>query len=169
MSTLKLCALAALLLAIGLPSAGAAPDSDGQGYVNSTARCSSADTTVVFGSTDSSRVAICKTPGGGFEYRGVRVRDGAKLVVPAKQSGDGTFVAENGGIEYMLSAKSLILRAGDKVIREETMVDFHGWKAPPARTATATANADADADDPAASTTARREGWRRRLAHALNE
>ena len=132
MSTLKPCALAAVLLAIGLPSAGAAPNSDGQGYVNSSARCATSDATVVFGSTDASRVAICKTPGGGFEYRGVRVRDGAKLVVPAKQSGDGAFVADNGGIEYTVTAKSLVLSAGNKVIREEPMLDFHGPEAPAA-------------------------------------
>jgi hypothetical protein len=114
------------LLAIGLPSAIAAPASDGQGYVNSTARCDTQDTTVVFGSTDTSRVAICKTPGGGYEYRGVRVRDGAKLIVPTSPSGDGGFVADNHGIAYTVTASSLVVRAGSQVIREEPMVDFHG-------------------------------------------
>ena len=116
----------------GVPSAIAAPTSDGQGYINSSARCAASDATVVFGSTDVSRVAICKTPGGGFEYRGVRVRDGAKLVVPAKQSGDGAFVADNGGIEYTVTEKSLVLSVGNKVIREEPMLDFHGPQAPAA-------------------------------------
>ena len=120
------------LLVDGAPSAIAAPTSDGQGYINSTARCSSADTTVVFGSTDISRVAICKTPGGSFEYRGVRVRDGARLVIPAKASGGGAFVAENGGMRYTVTAKSLVVSEGNKVIREEPMVDFHGPEAPAA-------------------------------------
>ena len=142
MSTVKPWALAAVsaaaaLLGIGLPSAGAVPDSDAQGYVNSSARCATADATVVFGSTDASRVAICKTPGG-FEYRGVRVRDGAKLVVPAKQSGDGTFVAKSGGVEYVVTARSLVLSEGNKVIREEPMVDFHGPQAPAPAPAPAT-------------------------------
>jgi hypothetical protein len=44
-------------------------------------------------------VAICKSPGGQYEYRGVRVRDGARLIVPASQSGDG-FVADNDGMTY---------------------------------------------------------------------
>ena len=109
-----------VLLVDGVPPANAAPTSDGQGYVNSTARCGTQDTTVVFGSTDSSRVAICMTPGGRFEYRGVRVRDGAKLIVPAKEAGDGTFEAENYGIVYTVSAKSLVVSQGVQVIREES-------------------------------------------------
>jgi hypothetical protein len=53
-----------VLLAIGLPSATAAPAADDQGYVDSTARCAPPNTAVLFGSTESSRVAICKTSGG---------------------------------------------------------------------------------------------------------
>ncbi len=117
----------AVLLVVALPPAGAAPESDGQGYLDSTARCSSAAATIMFGSTDTSRVAICKTSDG-YEYRGVRVRDGAKLIVPAKQSGDA-FVADNGGIDYMVSAKSVVVSEGNKVLREEPMVDFHGPEA----------------------------------------
>jgi hypothetical protein len=113
------------LLTIGVPSAIAAPTSDSQGYVDSTARCTPPNTVVAFGSTSSSRVAICKTSDGKFEYRGVRLRDGAKLIAPASQSGDGTFVAENEGITYFVTSKSLAVSAGSNVIREEAMVDFH--------------------------------------------
>src|SRR6478672_11871645 len=132
-------AACSVLLAIGLPSATAAPTTDDQGYVDSTARCSSPATVVLFGSTDSSRVAICKTSGGQYEYRGVRVRDGARLIVPASQSGDG-FVADNDGVTYLLTAKSLVINLGDKVIREEPMVDFHrpGIPAAPAAPPTTT-------------------------------
>jgi hypothetical protein len=113
-----------VLLATGLPAASAAPDTDGQGYVDSTARCTTPGTAVLFGGTETSRVAICKTSGGQYEYRGVRTSDGAKLVVPATQSGDG-FIAENDGVTYMVTAKSLVVSVGNKVIREEPMVDFH--------------------------------------------
>ncbi len=128
---------AAAVLVVALPSAAAAPATDGDGYVNSTARCAAPNTVVVFGSTDSSRVAICETPDG-YEYRGVRVSDGARLIVPAEASGDGTFVAENGGIGYMVTAKSLVVSEGNKVIREEPMVDFHGPQAPAPAAAPAT-------------------------------
>ena len=116
---------ALVLLAIGLPSASAAPATDGQGYVDSTARCSPPATSVLFGSTDSSRVAICKSAGGQYEYRGVRLRDGAKLIVPATQSGSDGFAAENDGVTYTVTAKSLVVSMGNKVIREESMVDSH--------------------------------------------
>jgi hypothetical protein len=120
------------LLVLGAPSATAAPTTDGQGFVDSTARCSTPEATVAFGRTQTSRVAICETSDGEFEYRGVRVRDGAKLIVPATQSGDGEFVAENAGVTYTVTASSLVVSAGDDVIREETMVDFHGPEAPEA-------------------------------------
>jgi hypothetical protein len=132
-----------VLLAIGLPSATAAPAADDQGYVDSTARCAPPNTAVLFGSTESSRVAICKTSGGQYEYRGVRLRDGAKLIVPASQSGDG-FVADNDGMTYTVTSKLLAISMGNKVIREEPMVDVHrpgtpaAPAAPPPTTTTAT-------------------------------
>jgi hypothetical protein len=112
------------LLAIGVPAATAAPATDGQGYVDSTARCTPPDTVVAFGSTETSRMAICKTAGGQYEYRGVRVSDGATLTVPASQSGNA-YVADNDGNTYTVTSKSLVVSAGGKVIREEPMVDFH--------------------------------------------
>ena len=116
--------------AIGVPPATAAPASDGQGYVDSTARCTPPDTAVVFGSTATSRVAICRTPGGQYEYRGVRVRDGAKLIVPASRAGDGEFVVVNDGVTYTVTVSSLVVSAGKQVIREEAMVDFHSPETP---------------------------------------
>ena len=55
---------------------------DANGYVDSTARCVSPDTPVVFGSTGSSRIAICKDSSGAYEYRGVRVRDDGRASGP---------------------------------------------------------------------------------------
>jgi hypothetical protein len=114
------------LLAIGIGAATAAPATDDQGFVDSTARCTTPNVAVVFGNTATSRVAICKTPGGQYEYRGVRVRDGAALIVPASQSGDGQFIAENQGIRYTVTSSSLGVSAANQVIREEPMVFFHG-------------------------------------------
>src|SRR6185312_7823818 len=101
-----------------------APTTDDQGYVDSTARCSSPATAVLFGSTDSSRVAICKTSGGQYEYRGVRVRDGASLIVPASQSGCG-FVAANDGVTDLLTAQSQVINLGAKLIRDEPTIYCH--------------------------------------------
>ncbi|MGE2727579.1 hypothetical protein [Mycolicibacterium pulveris] len=133
------------LLAIATPVAAAAPSSDSRGYLDSTARCASPSTAVFFGSTDSSRVAICESADGEYEYRGVRVRDGARLIVPASPSDDGGFTADNDGITYTVTADALTITSGTKVIRKETMVDFHGsaptdnpGASPPAATPTPT-------------------------------
>ena len=131
-------AVCSVLLVIWLPAASAAPASDSLGYVDSTARCTPPATALLFGSTESSRVAICKTSGGQYEYRGVRVRDGAKLVVPASQSGSDGFVAENDGVTYTVTAKSLSVSMGNKVIRDEPMVDVHQPDAPAAPAAPTT-------------------------------
>lgn len=115
----------AAVLAVGIPMAGAATDTDGQGFVDSTARCTTPDVAVAFGSTETSRVAICKTPDGQFEYRGVRVSDGAKLITRASHSGGVTYIAERDGITYSVSPSSLVVSAGDDVIRREPMLEFH--------------------------------------------
>ncbi|MDT5001045.1 MAG: hypothetical protein QOK12_3150 [Mycobacterium sp.] len=125
------------LLAITMPSATAEPTSDSQGFVDSTARCSSPNTAAAFGSTDTSRVAICESPSGQYEYRGVRVRDGAKLIISATRSSDGKFVAENDGITYTVTPRSLVVSVGSEVIRTEPMVDYHGPESPTTPTATA--------------------------------
>ncbi|MGY4654442.1 hypothetical protein [Mycobacterium sp. URHB0021] len=119
------------LLAIGLPLATAAPATDDHGFVDSTARCTAPDVAVAFGDTATSRVAICKSAGGLYEYRGVRVTDGAKLVVDAKQSGDGAYTAENNGVTYTVTSSALVVSAGSRVIRDEPMVNFHGQTTSP--------------------------------------
>ncbi|MBX7455046.1 hypothetical protein GR927_44290 [Mycolicibacterium sp. 3033] len=121
---LAVTASVAALLAAAAPAA-AAPAYDSQGYIDSTARCATPSTAVVFGSTSGSRVAICKSTDGDLEYRGVRVRDGARLIAPATQSADGAFTADRDGIEYMVTSDALVISAGEKVIRDEEMLDFH--------------------------------------------
>lgn len=120
-----------------LPHAAAAPSFDTYGYLDSTARCSGA--AVLFGSTDSSRVAICKTTTGGYEYRGVRVRDGAKLVLSASSSGDGSYSAVNDGITYTVSSSALVVSSGTTVVRTESWVDFHGPQTSTSQTSTSSA------------------------------
>jgi hypothetical protein len=122
-------AASCVLLAAAVPLATAAPSSDGQGYVDSTARCSAPDTAAAFGSTATSRIAICKTAGGQYQYRGVRLSDGAKLILPATASGGG-FVATNDGITYTVTSNSLTVSSGSSVIRQEPMVDYHGAQSP---------------------------------------
>lgn len=125
---------AAALAAIGVPLAiaapTAAPPSDSQGYVDSTARCSSPDTAVIFGTTDTSRVAICQTADGEYIYRGVRVRDGAKLVTEATKTAGETFVAKNEGATYTVTPQALSVTVNGDTFRTESWTDYHGPDAP---------------------------------------
>ena len=156
------------LFAVEVPSATAAPATDDQGYVDSTARCSPPNTAVLFGTTDSSRVAICKTPSGQFEYRGVRLRDGAKLIVPASQSGDG-FVADNDGMTYTVTSEVVGNQPGRQGYSRGT--DCRRARTGNARRARRAAtdndddNADDNADDAVAPTAPRRSGRPLALAH----
>ena len=122
------------MVAIGVPLAlaapTAAPPSDAQGYVDSTARCAEPDTAVLFGTTTTSRVAICKTAGGEFEYRGVRVRDGAKLIAAASQTSDGGYVVKNDGVTYTITATSLSVSMDGSTVRTESWTDFHNPQSP---------------------------------------
>ncbi|WP_231737522.1 hypothetical protein [Mycobacterium sp. IS-1742] len=120
------------LLSLGALPAAAAPASDAQGFVDSTARCASPSTAVAYGRTDSSRIALCKSPDGKYQYRGVRVRDGAKLITAATATGDGEYVASNNVATYTVTSEALTVTIGDDVVREETMLEFHGQAAPSA-------------------------------------
>jgi hypothetical protein len=129
------------LLTFGALPASAAPASDAQGFVDSTARCASPNTAVAYGRTDSSRIAVCKSPEGKYQYRGVRVRDGAKLITAATATGDGVFTAANDVATYTVTADALTVTIGEDVIREETMLEFHGPDAPAAPAAPASPGA----------------------------
>lgn len=127
-------AAAAAVAAVGVPLAlaapTAAPPSDAQGYLESTARCASSDTAVIFGTTDTSRVAICETPDGDYQYRGVRVSDGARLIAPATKTSAGTFVAKNGGTSYIVTSAALSVTVNGDTVRTESWTDYHGPEAP---------------------------------------
>ncbi|CAN1489027.1 hypothetical protein MCEMAEM6B_01750 [Mycobacteriaceae bacterium] len=130
------------MIAIGVPLALAAPTavppSDSQGYLDSTARCAKPDTAVVFGTTETSRVAICQTAGGEFEYRGVRVRDGARLIVPASRISDEVFVAKNDGVTYTVTAEALSVSANGDTFRTQSWTDFNSPQAPASTTSGST-------------------------------
>ena len=120
------------------PTAVAVPGTDSRGFIDSTARCDAPNTAAAFGLTESARVAICRTPDGQYVYRGVRVRDGAKLIVGALES-DGGFSADNDGVTYTMTADSLVVSAGTQVIRDEPMIEFQSPEVPsPAQAPTPT-------------------------------
>jgi hypothetical protein len=129
--------LALLAAAAGLSEA--APTADSQGYVDSTARCSAPAVAVLFGSTSSSRIAICKDTSGGYEYRGVRIRDGAKLVLTATAA-DGGYVAESDGVTYTVTPSTLKVSTGGTVLRNEPLTDVHEPQGASTSTSTSTSS-----------------------------
>ena len=144
-------ALVAIPFAVAAPTA--VPPSDGQGYIDSTARCSKPDTAVIFGTTDTSRVAICQTSAGAYQYRGVRVRDGAKLIVAAKKASDGTYTATNDGVTYTVSSTALTVSLGKETLRSESWTDFNGPQAPTTSTPSTSGTVKPSTSSPATPTT----------------
>ncbi|MFM9032937.1 MAG: hypothetical protein ACKOQ4_01355 [Mycobacterium sp.] len=152
-STLRrafLAAAAPALIAVGVPLAlaapTAAPPSDTAGYLDSTARCSAPDVAAIFGSTQSSRVAICKTAAGAYEYRGVRISDGATLVAAATQTTGNTFTVRNDGVVYTVTPTALSVTANGDTFRTETWSDYHSQlPVAPASSTTASGTAKSSA------------------------
>ena len=137
-ATLAISAMIAIGVPLALAAPTAVPPADSQGYLDSTARCAKPDTAVVFGTTETSRVAICKTAGGEFEYRGVRVRDGARLIVPASRISDGVYVAKNDGVTYTVTAEALSVSANGDTFRTQSWTDFNSPQAPASTTSGST-------------------------------
>jgi hypothetical protein len=139
------------LLTIGATTASAEPSTDALGFVNSTARCASPNTAVAFGSTATSRVAICKSPAGAYGYHGVRISDGATLTAAVTASADGSFVAQKDGVTYTVTSNALTVSNASGTIRSEPMVSYHGPKTTKAPASTAQAPAATPAPTTAAS------------------
>jgi len=114
-----------------LPVASAKPafSIDGRGFVNTPARCDGPQTPVLAGRTPLSLIAICQGDRGGYEYRGMRLRDGALLNLPAKKLGNGWFGANTPDITYTVSQNKLLLTAGARIVRDEAMLEFKDFTA----------------------------------------
>lgn len=120
-----------------VPSAGARPPAiftvtrsnssyptDDRGFVNFPARCEGSLTGVAFVRTQASLVAICTGPKGDYQYRAVRLSDGAALNVAAENTGPHEFVARNNGVTYALSTKQVVITAGDTAVRREPVLEY---------------------------------------------
>jgi hypothetical protein len=117
-----------------LPSAKAQPlaGTDAQGFVNSPARCDPQQMPVVVGRTPLSLIAICSDSRGYFEYRGMRLSDGALQKLPAAPLANGCFGASTDTVSYTVSEHKLLLMSGIRIIRDEVMLGFRDYRAPAA-------------------------------------
>ena len=97
---------------------------DDAGFVNSPARCDGTQTALALGRTGRSVVVICADQHGDYDYRGVRISDGALLKVPAQATADGGYLAENEGVTYAVSSTQLLVTSGQTVISREPMIEY---------------------------------------------
>jgi hypothetical protein len=111
-----------------LPAAAAdpsaTPTSDDRGFVSSSARCEGSSTALAIVRTEGSLMVICVQQNGTYQYRGVRLTDGAALNLPADAAGGQKFVAHNDGINYAVSPKEFVITDADKIIRWEAVIDY---------------------------------------------
>jgi hypothetical protein len=116
-----------------LPAALAAPGdrpTDARGFVGTSARCDGPMKTAALGRTPLSLIVICSNPRGGFEYRGMRIRDRAPLRLPATELANGCFGVRGDGVDYTVSPNKLLLTAGMRIVRDETMLQFEDRRVP---------------------------------------
>jgi hypothetical protein len=112
-------------MAAAVPTTSATPfPTDDRGFVDSAARCDGAQSVVAIGRTDRSLVVICADATGDYQYRGIRIGDGAALTLPVTTTGDGQFVARGDRVTYVVSAKELRVTSDDTVLRQEAMVAY---------------------------------------------
>ncbi|MCV7107476.1 hypothetical protein [Mycolicibacterium chitae] len=129
-------------------TSAAGTDTDDLGFIGSKARCEAGQSAVALGRTQRSIVVVCADSSGDYEYRGVRINDGAMLTTQAQSTGDGTFVANSEGSRYTVSPDELAVTSGGKLIYRDTWAfyeapSFSAESADTTGTATATATVTA--------------------------
>lgn len=147
-ATTLLAAAGLTLTGVGLPEADAEPTTspspsasesatDGYGFTDSAARCDRGQTLMAYGRTSRAMVVICVDPGGGLEYRGVRLSDETALTAPAGRAADGVIIATNDGVTYAVSPERLLVSEGDTVLYRDSWLEFGQPRfSPEARTST---------------------------------
>lgn len=111
------------------PTASADPSSDfptdDRGFVGTAAYCQGAAVATAFGRTRNALVAICSSPDGQLQYRGVRLDDDAALMLTATAAGAGGFTAENDGVLYTVTPAELVVSAGKSTLHRQQMLEYH--------------------------------------------
>jgi hypothetical protein len=97
---------------------------DDRGFSGSKARCERPQSAVAIGRTKRSLVVVCKSPNGSYEYKGVRLSDGAALSVRDVRVTAGKFEARTDGAVYAVSSKELVVTLGDATLARDAMVEY---------------------------------------------
>ena len=155
--------IAAVIVLSSAPGVSADPvtgfPTDDHGYVNSAARCDDGQTLLMFGRTARALVAVCVGPDGQLQYRGVRLSDRAGLVMGAGRGPDGSIVARNDDVTYVISPAAFLVSDGDTVLYRDAWEEFRqpqlpAGASPTSASTSAATSASTSAGDSAPSRTA---------------
>lgn len=97
---------------------------DGQGFINTDARCAPTESAVAAGRTEKSLVVVCKAGDGRLEYKGLRLSLKTGVSVGNVAADADGFVAHNETTTYVVTPAELVIRSADAVLAREPMVDF---------------------------------------------
>lgn len=121
-------AASAACVVVCTPVASADPSpqfpTDDRGFVDTAAYCQGAAVATAYGRTADALVAICAGQDGQLQYRGVRLRDGAAVMLTAQADGSGAFVAENDGVVYTVSPTELTVTVADSTLHRQAMLEY---------------------------------------------
>lgn len=110
-----------------------APGIDNRGFIDREgARCAEPQTAAAIGRTERSLVVICINENGNYEYRGIRLSDGAALQLTDVMVTSGGFLATNEDVAYAFSPEELIVTSGDVVVARDPMVEYFDPRLAPA-------------------------------------
>jgi hypothetical protein len=150
--------MAAAIVLWSAPGVSADPatgfPADEHGYVNSAARCDDGQTLMMYGRTARALVAVCVGPDGQLQYRGVRLSDRAGLVVGASRGPDGSVVARNDDVTYVISPAAFLVSQADTVLYRDAWEEFRQPHFPAPPSAPAPSNAPASSTEAPSSTAA---------------
>ncbi len=97
---------------------------DEHGFIGSAARCDAGQEAVAIAQTERSAIAVCRILRDRYEYRGVRVRDGAFLRLDDVRPIPAGFEARNDGTTYRLSPTELVVISGEALQSREPLVQY---------------------------------------------
>ncbi|MBX7451002.1 hypothetical protein GR927_23725 [Mycolicibacterium sp. 3033] len=96
---------------------------DGQGFLDSAARCDSDQRAVAVARTERAAVAVCRD-GDRYLYRGVRLSDGASLRLDDVRLIPTGFEARNDTTTYRLTTTELVVIAGEALQSRDPVIEY---------------------------------------------
>lgn len=97
---------------------------DALGFVDSAARCDPGERAAAIARTERAAVVVCEAADGTYDYRGVRLSDGASLQLDDVRPIAAGFEARNGGTTYRLSPTELVVISGESLQSRDAVIEY---------------------------------------------